>query len=100
MFTLGEMECMGACVNAPMIAVADYTKGVDGFSYTYYEDLTPADTVAIIDTLKKGGKPKVRGRGGVRVGWGWAQCMYVGRLGLCAAAAPHEWHDNSSQRGP
>jgi len=26
MFTLGEMECMGACVNAPMIAVADYTK--------------------------------------------------------------------------
>jgi NADH dehydrogenase (ubiquinone) flavoprotein 2 len=61
MFTLGEMECMGACVNAPMIAVADYTKGVDGFSYTYYEDLTPADTVAIIDTLKKGGKPKVRG---------------------------------------
>lgn len=28
MFTLGEMECMGACVNAPMIAVADYTRGV------------------------------------------------------------------------
>ena len=27
MFTLGEMECMGCCVNAPMIAVADYTKG-------------------------------------------------------------------------
>ena len=64
MFTLGEMECMGACVNAPMIAVADYTKGVDGFSYTYYEDLTPADTVAIIDTLKKGGKPKVGAEGG------------------------------------
>lgn len=28
MFTLGEMECMGACVNAPMVAVADYTSGV------------------------------------------------------------------------
>jgi NADH:ubiquinone oxidoreductase subunit E len=27
MFTLGEMECMGACVNAPMVAIADYTKG-------------------------------------------------------------------------
>ncbi len=26
MFTLGEMECMGACVNAPMIAIADYTR--------------------------------------------------------------------------
>lgn len=37
MFTLGEMECMGACVNAPMIAVADYRNGVEGFSYTYYE---------------------------------------------------------------
>lgn len=37
MFTLGEMECMGACVNAPMVAIADYTNGVEGFSYTYYE---------------------------------------------------------------
>lgn len=27
-FTLGEMECMGCCVNAPMIAVADYTNGI------------------------------------------------------------------------
>lgn len=26
MFTLGEMECMGACANAPMVAIADYTK--------------------------------------------------------------------------
>ncbi|GAB4823881.1 hypothetical protein N2152v2_010927 [Parachlorella kessleri] len=58
MFTLGEMECMGACVNAPMIAIADYTKGVEGFSYTYYEDLTPEDTLGIIETIKKGGKPK------------------------------------------
>ena len=145
MFTLGEMECMGACVNAPMIAVADYTKGVDGFSYNYYEvggcwrvlggcwvlgslqgegalqscraarwvcrharaaalhrggwggtevahsapcgtvftarvslrppqDLTPEDTIKIIDTLKKGGKPKVgAGPGGWPAGWlaGW-----------------------------
>ena len=26
LFTLGEMECMGACVNAPMVAVADYSE--------------------------------------------------------------------------
>ena len=58
MFTLGEMECMGACVNAPMVAIADYTKGVEGFTYNYYEDLTPEDVVGIVDTLKKGGKPK------------------------------------------
>jgi hypothetical protein len=30
-------RCMGSCVNAPMIAIADYTKGVEGFSYNYYE---------------------------------------------------------------
>lgn len=58
-FTLGEMECMGSCVNAPMIAVADYTNGVEGFSYNYYEDLTPADVVRILEDLKAGKKPKV-----------------------------------------
>jgi hypothetical protein len=26
----------GCCVNAPMIAVADYTKGSEGFTYNYY----------------------------------------------------------------
>lgn len=59
MFTLSEMECMGACVNAPMITVADYTNGVEGFRYDYYEDLTPEDTVKIIEALRKGQKPKV-----------------------------------------
>lgn len=28
LFTLGEMECMGACVNAPMIAIAGEGLGV------------------------------------------------------------------------
>jgi NADH dehydrogenase (ubiquinone) flavoprotein 2 len=59
MFTLSEMECMGACVNAPMIAIADYTTGVEGFTYNYYEDLTPATAVSILETLRKGGKPRV-----------------------------------------
>mmetsp|Transcript_35572 Transcript_35572/g.92409 ORF Transcript_35572/g.92409 Transcript_35572/m.92409 type:complete len:256 (-) Transcript_35572:97-864(-) len=59
MFTLGEMECMGACVNAPMICIADYTKGVEGFSYNYYEDLTTGDAVGILESLKKGQPPKV-----------------------------------------
>ena len=57
-FTLGEMECMGACANAPMIAVADYSKGVEGFSYLYYEDLTPADAVGIVEDLRSGRTPK------------------------------------------
>lgn len=38
----------------------DYTQGVEGFTYNYYEDLTTADVKAIVDTLRKGGKPKVR----------------------------------------
>lgn len=59
MFTLSEMECMGACVNAPMITVADYTNGVEGFRYDYYEDLTPEDTIKIIEALRNGDQPKV-----------------------------------------
>ena len=58
-FTLTEVECLGACVNAPMIAVADYSNGVEGYSYNYYEDLTPADAVAVVKALKAGQKPRV-----------------------------------------
>lgn len=58
-FTLGEMECMGCCVNAPMVVVADYTKGIEGYSYNYYEDLTPASACQITDDLKAGKTPKV-----------------------------------------
>jgi (2Fe-2S) ferredoxin len=53
-FTLGEMECMGACVNAPMVVVSDYSNGVEGYSYNYYEDLSPEDAVRIADTYKAG----------------------------------------------
>lgn len=41
-FTLMEVECLGACVNAPMIQVND----------KYYEDLTVEDTKRILDDLK------------------------------------------------
>jgi len=34
-------------------------QGVEGFSYIYYEDLSPNDIVSIIEKLKKGEKPKV-----------------------------------------
>ena len=59
LFTLSEMECMGCCVNAPMIAVADYTKGVEGFTYNYYEDITTKDAVNITEQLRRGETPKV-----------------------------------------
>lgn len=55
LFTLTEMECMGACVNAPMIAVDD----------DYYEDLDYESTVQLIEALKRGERPtpgSVKGR--------------------------------------
>jgi NADH-quinone oxidoreductase subunit E len=48
MFTLREVECLGACVNAPMMQVGAH----------YYEDLTPQNVVAIIDDLAAGRTPK------------------------------------------
>jgi len=48
LFTLGEVECAGACVNAPMLSVGD----------DYYEDLTPETTNQILDAFKRGEKPK------------------------------------------
>jgi len=59
LFTLGEMECMGCCVNAPMVVVADYTKGAEGYTYNYYEDLTTQDAKKIVDALKKGETPRL-----------------------------------------
>lgn len=47
MFTLSEVECLGACVNAPMIQVND----------DYYEDLTAESTLEILKDLKNGKTP-------------------------------------------
>jgi len=44
LFTLTEVECLGACVNAPMIQVNDM----------FFEDLTPETTVKLLDDLKEG----------------------------------------------
>lgn len=48
MFTLVEVECAGACVNAPVISIND----------DYYEDLTPETTSTIISQLRQGRVPK------------------------------------------
>lgn len=47
-FTLSEVECLGACVNAPMMQIDD----------DFYEDLDPDTTRAVLSVLKQGGKPK------------------------------------------
>jgi len=47
-FTLLEVECLGACVNAPMMQIND----------DYYEDLTAQSTEAVLDALAKGETPQ------------------------------------------
>ncbi|KAJ3221509.1 ndufv2NADH dehydrogenase flavoprotein subunit 2 [Clydaea vesicula] len=54
LFTLVEVECAGACVNAPVMAVND----------DYYEDLTEKSTINIIDALARGEIPKRGPQGG------------------------------------
>jgi NADH-quinone oxidoreductase subunit E len=48
MFTLTEVECLGNCASAPMVQINDDN----------YEDLDYDRTIAILDALAKGEKPK------------------------------------------
>jgi NADH-quinone oxidoreductase subunit E len=48
-FTLMEVECLGACVNAPMVQIND----------DFYEDLTPETLNKVLDEFAAGRKPKV-----------------------------------------
>ena len=43
LFTFIEVECLGACVNAPMVQIND----------DYYEDLTPGSIVSLLNALKE-----------------------------------------------
>ncbi|XP_075507644.1 NADH dehydrogenase [ubiquinone] flavoprotein 2, mitochondrial-like isoform X1 [Primulina tabacum] len=47
----------GCCVNAPMITVADYSNGSEGYAYNYYEDVTPKRVVEVVEALRRGEKP-------------------------------------------
>lgn len=46
LFTFVEVECLGACVNAPMVQIND----------DYYEDLTPETTVALLKAFQASAK--------------------------------------------
>jgi NADH-quinone oxidoreductase subunit E len=67
-FTLVEVECLGACVNAPMAQIND----------DYYEDLNPENTVALLQALADG-KP-------VKAG------SQTGRHGSQASSGPTSLH--------
>jgi len=49
LFSLREVECLGSCANAPMIQLND----------DFYECLTPATTIALLEACKKGSPPKM-----------------------------------------
>ena len=53
-FTVIEVECQGACSNAPMLVVND----------EFYEDLTPESTIKVLDAFAKGQKPNPGPQGG------------------------------------
>jgi len=55
-FTLREVECLGACVNAPMLQVGD----------DYYEDLDADSTRALLQALRRGEAPKAGPQSGRR----------------------------------
>ncbi|WP_310495911.1 NADH-quinone oxidoreductase subunit NuoE [Sandarakinorhabdus sp.] len=48
LFTLTEVECLGACANAPMVQINDDN----------YEDLTHTSMMAILEMLERGETPK------------------------------------------
>jgi NADH-quinone oxidoreductase subunit E len=48
LFTLSEVECLGACANAPMVQINDDN----------YEDLTFDTTAELLDALARGESPK------------------------------------------
>jgi NADH-quinone oxidoreductase subunit E len=48
MFTMTEVECLGACVNAPILQVDD----------DFYEDMDAARTKALIEALRRGERPQ------------------------------------------
>lgn len=68
-FSVMKVECLGACVNAPMVQIND----------DYYEDLTPEIMGHILDDLKAGKKPRVGSQ--------------TGRRGSCAQNGPTSLKD-------
>jgi len=48
MFTMTEVECLGACVNAPILQVND----------DFYEDMDADRTNQLLDALRRGERPK------------------------------------------
>ncbi|MDX1576356.1 MAG: NADH-quinone oxidoreductase subunit NuoE [Kiloniellales bacterium] len=75
LFTVVEVECLGACANAPMVQIND----------DYYEDLTPERMAEMIGDLRDG-TPVPTG-------------SQTGRQGSCPAGGPTTLLDQSESNG-
>ncbi|MDE1151202.1 MAG: NADH-quinone oxidoreductase subunit NuoE [Micavibrio sp.] len=62
-FTMTDVECLGGCVNAPVVQ-----RNGDEF----YEDLTPENVIAVLDGLKNGTKLTVGSQTGRKTSMGQA----------------------------
>ena len=58
LFTMTEVECVGACVNAPVLQVDD----------DFYEDMDAERTTALLAALRRGEKPPSARRSGGQLG--------------------------------
>jgi len=56
MFTLSEVECLGACVNAPMIQINNQH---------FYEYLSPSSVIKLVDDLRSGREVKTNNQNDV-----------------------------------
>ena len=74
-FTVVEVECLGACANAPMVQIND----------DYYEDLTPERMAEMIGDFKSG-KPVPTG-------------SQTGRQGSCPSSGPTSLFNQSESSG-
>jgi NADH-quinone oxidoreductase subunit E len=75
LFSLMEVECLGACVNAPMVQIND----------DYYEDLTAESMVSLLKDLAKGITPTVGSQ--------------TGRKGSMAISGPTTLEDQAKKSG-
>jgi NADH dehydrogenase (ubiquinone) flavoprotein 2 len=64
-FSLIEVECLGACVNAPVVQIND----------DFYEDIDPQKLEALLDALARGEKPRIGSQ--------------IGRQGSAPVGGPH-----------
>lgn len=73
LFHLMEAECLGCCVNAPMMQVAGPIS-----NDCYYEDLTAESAIAIVETLRAGKSPKVGSQIGRQTSMGLEKTALMG----------------------